>query len=411
MTSLFIYLNENWPGEGVGLQCVLVNDKKAVRQRVVLNKASDLPQASVCELVIPAGLALLTSVEAPKSNLRRFIQALPNAVEDQVAVDSEELSVAAGPRTPDGTLPVVVTDKRWLLETLRELAEWGVKPTGIRVETLLAPLENESWTVVWKGSEGYARTGKLSGAALDGTGADEPPVALDSLVAEAKLKDEAPESISFYTGEGADIPDLDAWSDKLGVRVNRKGSINWDDGINKENLNTINLLQGELAPRYKIMDQVSRLWPTIILLCAVILIHVSTVVVEWAFLKLESNKLAADINQSFITAFPKAKAIVDAPLQMRRNLADMRWRTGEGDDSGMYPLLAEAAFAMPPGVSIARISYADGELELRLVSHDMEVIESMSGELSKRGLDVSAGDSVKNDSGYSSSLAIVRKTP
>jgi general secretion pathway protein L len=79
--------------------------------------------------------------------------------------------------------------------------------------------------------------------------------------------------------------------------------------------------------------------------------------------------LQADMAASFRQAFPEARVVVDAPLQMRRNLADLRHAAGQPDSSDFLPLLAKVAPIISGVAQIQSMQYEHGMLKLELRLH------------------------------------------
>lgn len=63
--------------------------------------------------------------------------------------------------------------------------------------------------------------------------------------------------------------------------------------------------------------------------------------------------------------FPDVRVVVDAPVQMQRELARLRQQAGSLSARDLEPLMASAASALAPGKAPSAIAYADGELRLR----------------------------------------------
>ncbi|UCE32574.1 MAG: hypothetical protein JSW68_06670, partial [Burkholderiales bacterium] len=77
--------------------------------------------------------------------------------------------------------------------------------------------------------------------------------------------------------------------------------------------------------------------------------------------------LRAGLEQRFRDAFPEAKAIVDPVLQMRRNLADLRARSGQLGPDDFVPLLTRFGQALGPRAvdALAAVDYREGRLEVK----------------------------------------------
>lgn len=67
-------------------------------------------------------------------------------------------------------------------------------------------------------------------------------------------------------------------------------------------------------------------------------------------------------------SFPKVQVVVDAPVQMERELAQLRQAAGSVSARDLEPLLAAAGAALPNGQLPTAIEYTAGELRLRGVT-------------------------------------------
>lgn len=319
---------------------------------------ASLPQADSCSIVLPAGRVTLSSVRPPARNRKKFMQALSNAVEDRIMADPESVHVAAGPLLENGEMPVAIVAREWLQGLLETLRRSGFKPLQAEVETLLAPHQENTWTLVWRGRGGFLRQGEHAGLALDGGGRDAPPPALLLALAESASR---PASIRLYT-DGAEAPDMEQWSACLGLPVKAMGE--WGRGAPGQG---INLLQGGFAPASASRDWLPRLKMPLVLGATLLGLHIAFSIADLAMLRHEKNTLAAAMEQGFRAAFPEARVIVDAPLQMRRNLAGLRHAAGLPDRGDFLPLLGGVAPLLGKDARLQRLDYRDGGLKLDLL--------------------------------------------
>jgi len=103
------------------------------------------------------------------------------------------------------------------------------------------------------------------------------------------------------------------------------------------------------------------------------------------------------IRQLLTDNFPQIQVVVDAPLQMERELARLRQAGGGMAANDLEPLLAAASAALPAGgAPPARIEYKDGELRL----HDLHITEpqhtAMQQALAAQGLAVQIHSASRN---------------
>ena len=83
--------------------------------------------------------------------------------------------------------------------------------------------------------------------------------------------------------------------------------------------------------------------------------------------------------------FPKVQVVVDAPLQMERELAQLRQAAGSVSPRDLEPLLAAAGTALPAGRQPTTIEYTPGELRLRGVALAPDEEPALSARLQASG--------------------------
>lgn len=344
----------------------------------------EMPKADAVQVVTPAAKVLLTNVRVPTRNRQKMLKLLPFAVEEKLMYDPETIHVAAGSRQAGDDVPVAVIDRRWMESVMGALEQTGLKPGAMWPETLLPKSQAGAWTVVWDGSAGFIKTGEFSGVPVDGGGTEAPPLALELAVQEAKQAGRAPKRISLRLSAGAQAPDIEQWSVQLAVPVTLDKAWDWAAEA-CQSAPAINLLQGEFAPAGFSADWLPRLKPALILGGLIVALQLGGGAMDWALLSYEKHKLQADMEKSFRQAFPEAKSVVDASLQMRRNLADLRHAAGQPDSSDFLPLLAKAAPVLAGVANIQSIQYERGtlRLELRLQSG---AVADLRGRLGVAGL-------------------------
>jgi general secretion pathway protein L len=76
----------------------------------------------------------------------------------------------------------------------------------------------------------------------------------------------------------------------------------------------------------------------------------------------------AAVRTALTQTFPKVQVVVDAPVQMERELAQLRQAAGSVSARDLEPLLAAAGAALPDGRLPTSIEYTPGELRLRGVT-------------------------------------------
>ncbi|MCZ2405455.1 MAG: general secretion pathway protein GspL, partial [Burkholderiales bacterium] len=84
--------------------------------------------------------------------------------------------------------------------------------------------------------------------------------------------------------------------------------------------------------------------------------------------------------------FPQVKLVVDAPVQINKEVALLRLQTGALSASDLESLLAAAARHLPAGQTPARIDFADGRLRLTGLTLAPEQLAALQHQLAAQGL-------------------------
>lgn len=93
------------------------------------------------------------------------------------------------------------------------------------------------------------------------------------------------------------------------------------------------------------------------------------------------------------TAFPQVRAVLDAPLQMQREVQSLRAQAGKASDTDLEPLLAAAASAWPPDrPPVDNLRYEAGRLSLAASGWSEPQIEQYREQLRQGGWLVESAD-------------------
>lgn len=93
----------------------------------------------------------------------------------------------------------------------------------------------------------------------------------------------------------------------------------------------------------------------------------------------------AAVRSALTQAFPKVQVVVDAPVQMERELAQLRQAAGSVAPRDLEPLLAAAGSALPDGQQPTGIEYTPGELRLRGIALAPEGQSALEARLQAAG--------------------------
>jgi general secretion pathway protein L len=104
----------------------------------------------------------------------------------------------------------------------------------------------------------------------------------------------------------------------------------------------------------------------------------------WHLEAIESMK-RAQVRALLVQTFPRVRTIVDAPLQMERELALLRQSSGVPERRDMEVVLGAVGAVLPPGPVPSGIEYSAGEAVVRGIGLDASQVSLVSGSLASQG--------------------------
>ena len=101
----------------------------------------------------------------------------------------------------------------------------------------------------------------------------------------------------------------------------------------------------------------------------------------WAWkLQADLRQRQTSMGQVMTQTFPEIQVVVDAPLQMRREVQRLRQAAGQTGSDGLEPLLAALGQALPAGQAVTQIDFEAGELRLK----ELALTEAQIGPMQTR---------------------------
>ena len=259
---------------------------------------------------LPATDVRLALVKVPVRQPSKVLQAVPYALEDQVAEDVDSLHFAIGTRLEDGQHPVAIVSRSRLARVLGLLRARGLQPDLLVPETLALPMPTAegAWSAMADGEQVVVRSGGWSGFAC----------AASDLVGYLDIAD--PERAHPLRLQVAGEATVD-WS-RLGwpVTLLPQPSAVTALAASLKPEQSINLLQGAYAQS----RDIERLWKPWRLAAALLLAWLA---VSGGAYVLQSAKLAAELRRQddaniarFQQLFPDQTRVVDLSAQLDQQL-------------------------------------------------------------------------------------------
>jgi general secretion pathway protein L len=347
-----------------------------------------LPQgADRVELVVPATQVLLTRSRLPPSRGRRAGSLLAYAVEDSTAT-APELNQVIWLGLADGEDVLAVVDRPALQRWRDALGAVGIHVDAVYCETLMLPLPTGGWSIAWDGREGFVRTGPLEGAATDCGDRESPPLSLQLMLEAARARDAAPACLALFVATPDAAPDVPVWEAALGVRLLPVQHWDWRQTPSADCISLVpEPRRWQLPP-----GSLARLRPVAWIAGIALLFHAAALIVDWARLSSEQQRLHQQMDARFRSTFPDAVAVADAAVQMRRKLAEARHAANQ-PDAGDFPVMVAAvgtALAGLPAGAVRLLAYAPGRMTVQILVQDAVLVRQVSARLAQAGLRVEA---------------------
>ncbi|MEF3193995.1 MAG: hypothetical protein K6346_07265 [Halothiobacillaceae bacterium] len=297
-------------------------------------------------ILIPGDRITHATVTLATRNPKLIQQALPYALEEQLADDIEALHIAHGPRDGKGRVAARIMRREDLDRLQERLHQHDLKPDAIYSELDALPIPAEGWVTLAFAGLWLARNSQGEAFALE-------PELLTA------LRDDAEPVRMIETPEGPLV-----W---LHSHLNER------DGIN--------LIDHDRATG--LMDQL-RPWRAPALLVAIaLLLQGGLMLHEIHTLHQQRAAMQAEIERMAREAAPQVKRWVN-PIAQLRQLAT--GGTAPPAESGMLDMLARLAPALAarPGIKLGALRFQGGTLEAQLRAADAGSLESLLEMLRKQ---------------------------
>lgn len=350
-----------------------------------------LPRADTVVAVIADSDLSWQRITLPKAPAGKLRAALGGLLEDHLLEDDEALHLALAPGGQAGEpVWVAAMHKAWLRGELEKL-ESG----GLGIERVL-PL---SWPGDTPQGHFFESTGTASGEArIILCHADEGGLnllRLDGSLARALLSRVADQP-TLWTAEPAVAAPAERW---LGSSVKVQTAA-------ERALQAVhslwNLRQFDLAPRHRgaralrdtLRQLLSPAWRPVRIGLATLLVAQVVGLNVWAWQlreELVGRRLAQE--QLLRTTFPNVRAVLDAPLQMRREAEVLRTAAGRAGDSDLEALLGAAAAAWPDGQGpVQALRFEPGRLTLSAPGWSEQQLKQFRDRLGPGGWSVESAE-------------------
>jgi general secretion pathway protein L len=357
--------------------------------------------------LLPASEVVTLDADLPSKAGAKLLQAVPYALEEQVADDIDDLHFAIGARAADGRTPVCIV-ARTLMQSIDDAcAAAGLSLQALHAETALIPGLPGQLVMLLAGDELHlcapgARAVTLPSASI----AESVALVLGEAGATETLGLLVYASPADWEARGAEIEALRAHYAGLKVQLLPQGSLPWlAQGLAAGE--PINLLQGGFAPRRSSSTGGWRRWRLAAALAGVFLL-LSGAGNLWRASRLaaEEKRVDAAIAEAVRPLFPGEGEVRNPRRRVETQLAAVR---GAGSSGGEFlPALAALAAARSavPEAELKSLGYRSGSFEVRLKARDAAAIERVGAALRASGWATDLLGGTSTDQAYEGRIRI-----
>ncbi len=401
MTTLRISIPTSWNAIQDSCDWTIFDRKGKVLRRGQ-DYLTTLPQSDEVEIVVPAAMVGFIRTQLPPGNQNKVLNALPFLVESELISAPEDTHAVLVSHAKAGTQALVaVIQKTWVQHVLASLARAEIFPVRMFPETVLPELPNNGWAMVCRGHESFVRSAANQGFSLDVDASSSSPPFLLSMA----LQQQSAIPIECIDCYGEVPIHVDTWARELGIAISSISSHEW---IVNDSKPSVNLLQGEFQPAGGISRKLLPFKSAAIALLCLLVLQFGFSLIDYALKARENRQLELAMINQFKATFPNASTIVDAPLQMQRNLDDLKHGAGQGDSKDYISLLSTITSNIG-GFAADRLKamdYRDGRVVLNLLMSDMAQAQAMLQRLNNAGLVANLESSQQSSQGLEIKLVI-----
>lgn len=351
---------------------------------------SMFPRADSVVAILPAADVGWHRLVCPKAPASRLRAALSGMLEEGLLDEPTQVHLAVAPQTRAGDETwVAACDHTWLSQQLATLEKEGVRvdrvvpavwpddpPAGYFAAATPSDDEGQNMVLTWSTRDGVATWPVRGGAAR------------------RLLPDTLPPEARFFASPAVAAP-AERW---LGAPVAVQSA---GEHLLQASRSLWNLRQFDLAPSNRGLSALGARWrkfkgpawrPVRLGLIGLVAVQVLGLNLwAWGQRHAIQNKRAAMV-EVLRTAHPQIQAVLDAPVQMRRENEALRAAAGKPGDDDLEPLLQVAASAWPPNTPVQAFQYENGTLTLTVLDWAPPQVEQFRSVLQAAGLHVEVAE-------------------
>jgi len=328
---------------------------------------------------------LLTRASVPSKQARQILQAVPFAVEEQLASEIEDCHFALGNRYDGGEVSVAVVDRRLFEQALAALQVANIWPEMMLVDVLQVPLDGSASLLV-DHDRLLIRTGDGAGLSFP---LDQMALAIGLLSAAQRADLVIRVAAEQREGINLAISQVNVEYDMTCrvVELDSDSLVYLCRGLDRQGLD---LLQGEFQVKQQ-STGTSGIWRSVAILGLVaFVLHLSVLFGQGLYLARQAQEFELAAQQLYAEVFPNDRNVNDVRRRWRAKLG----QAGNNGSGDFVSLFSEAAKSLSGSdLVLSNINYNDsrGDLILQVQAPRSEKMVAFVQQLTAQGLKAEIG--------------------
>lgn len=328
-------------------------------------------------VLIDAHYTTLASVNVPSKNRNKQIQAVPFAMEDNLAEDIDDTYFALG-KSEDHRVPVIAIKRSLLEQTLEIFKQQQIHVDTITADSVAIPGSSTQWCVLIDEDSALIKTGPSEAHCCD---RENLPVILRALLDQT---DKQPEAITYYYK--ADDQIAAKMLNDIDIPVESQTYQNHALEIfvtNLKEVHSLNLLQGEFAAKRESNSWIKP-WKSVAFISAILIVfQLSHAAIISQQLEEQNLQLTRQIEKEFKRALPEARKMTNMRNRVERRLNELKTGGSGKSNNGFLQILSKVTPVLSGNkkLDINAAVYKSNYVDLDLTAKTLDDIEKVKQQL------------------------------
>lgn len=346
-------------------------------------------------LLLDATFVYSDQVSIPSSNRQRMLQAVPFALEDNLADDIEDMHFAIGRKLDNGNVAVIAIRIELIDTILARFRQANIHLHSISSDAVTLPGGANRWSLLLDGERVLIHT---HGGKVYSCDRDNLLIVLDALLEQA---DEKPQRIRFIH------QDTDTAAIELKSRLPLEADVSVYQahpiGIfaeHVEDARALNLLQGAYAPKSETAVLLKPWRAVAILLVCLLGVKLISTHMETREIADRNLQIKREIEQEFKKIIPNARKFSGMQSRVKQRLRELRGGGKDDAQNAFLELLATAApvLSAQSDITVKALAFRDNTIDLDVTSKSLKTLEDARQKLeSGKGIKTTMSTSVEKN--------------